>query len=86
LAKLWEGEYGRCREKRRWLAVERRQGDDTGVVIYVRVSIEGADGNLEQFSCAGETGEMLRMKEPNDEGVANHIVSESCAARPQGRR
>jgi hypothetical protein len=29
---------------------------------------------------------MLRMKEPNDEGLASHIVSESCAARPQGRR
>jgi hypothetical protein len=41
---------------------------------------------LERFRCAGETGEMLRMKEPHDEGLASHIVSESCAARPQGRR
>jgi hypothetical protein len=29
-----------------------------------------------------ETGEMLRMKEPYGKGVANHAVSESCAARP----
>ena len=42
--------------------------------------------SLEHFSCAGETDEMLRMKEPNDEGLANHIDPESCAARPQGRR
>ena len=41
---------------------------------------------LEQFRCAGETGEMLRMKEPHDEGLATHIISESCAGRPQGRR
>jgi len=40
--------------------------------------------NIEQFSCAGETGEMLRMKEPHDEGLASHIVSESCAAARKG--
>jgi hypothetical protein len=32
-----------------------------------------------RFSCAGKTGEVLRMKEPDDEGLASHIGPESCA-------
>jgi len=37
--------------------------------------------------CAGETGEMKRMKESYGEGVANHTGPESCvASREAGYR
>jgi len=34
--------------------------------------------------CAGETGEVVRMKEPDDEDVASHIGPESCAVGRKG--
>ena len=82
-----------------WLASDTaisKRGRPTASCVYqpARCCIRrmGADAvyasrrRLQHFRCAGKTDEMLRMKEPHDEGLANHIISESCVARPQGRR
>lgn len=36
------------------------------------------DCRLQELACAGKTGEVLWMKEPDGEGVASHTDSESC--------
>jgi len=38
-----------------------------------------------RHQCAGQTGKVLWMKEPHDEGVANRIGPESCIAAREGK-
>ncbi len=62
----------RTRDGRRPRAEERR----TGRYTEPETALKGPRC-YSVFGAPVETGEMLRMKEPNDEGLA-HIGSESC--------
>lgn len=55
------------------------------VACHAQVTIADVRGRLSGNglhvpACAGKTGEVLWMKEPDGEGLASHADSESCAA------
>ena len=76
------------------LARPRRAIEPTGTALSHRasngVALAWTKGNTIQHHlvnsllCAGETGGMLWMKEPYEEGVATHFGPESCAVVREG--